>query len=810
MNALLSLIQSGAVAVIAVMFASALGARLERRPGVKTVLIGLVFGGVAILSMLSPVEVAEGFRVDARNVLVGLSLYVGGPVAAVLTALLAIGMRFWLGGAGAMSGFFGVAVVTVVASLVWVAFKLSRRSVLGGTFLITLAVAVGLAPVLTVLIMSSGNFELNILILTYVVPTNIIGILALGRLLLIDRERQWASDALRDEQARLLGIANNAPGVLFQLQFENEDYIGFRYISDGASRVLGVSPDAPLNNSKSIRQILSRESYAAITEKLAQSAQTMQPWTLETEITRLDGREVWVRTAAEPRYDSSDQLVWDGSIFDITEQKKAEQRKADFVSTVSHELRTPLTSIRGSLGLIAGGAAGTLPEKADNLLRIAYNNAQRLVLLINDILDIEKIESDRMVFAFEPHEASGLVQSAIDLNAGYLVERQVHVEYEAPEEPVIVNVDAHRFNQVMLNLLSNAVKYSPVGGTVFVRMKTGPETVEISIRDVGPGIMPAFHDRIFGKFEQADASSSRQKGGTGLGLSIAKAIVERFGGTIGFESEPGTGARFYFTLPRIAQSEALPEISGDDGGQRVLVCVEDDKIADLIVRSLSGEGYGVDLAKDAEAAQGKLSEHAYIALTLDIALPAGASAELLATVRANPATQTLPVIVISAEIDATRKQLNGSAIGIIDWLEKPIDPSRLKAAVRSAAENRSAGRPSVLHVEDDKDILEVIKTALQDDVDMALAETAQAARDMLATKTFDVVILDLELPDGRGESLLSLIPRGTAVVIFSASDVQEALASKVQMALTKTKTSELAIADVVRGLAQKNTVSTGS
>jgi len=242
-------------------------------------------------------------------------------------------------------------------------------------------------------------------------------------------------------------------------------------------------------------------------------------------------------------------IMFTGIVRDITERKKVDRMKNEFVSTVSHELRTPLTSIRGALGLIAGGAVGELPEKMRQLIDIAYSNSERLVRLINDILDIEKIESGKVVVNMQVHALVPLIVQALEANRAYAEHYGVQYQFVQPGDLLAVNVDADRFMQVMANLLSNAVKFSPAKGMVTIKVSTQDGRVRVEVSDQGEGIPEAFQEKIFQKFTQADSSDTRQKGGTGLGLAISKALVECMHGTIGFQSEPNQGACFFFELP---------------------------------------------------------------------------------------------------------------------------------------------------------------------------------------------------------------------------------------------------------------------
>jgi signal transduction histidine kinase len=233
-----------------------------------------------------------------------------------------------------------------------------------------------------------------------------------------------------------------------------------------------------------------------------------------------------------------------------TERKRLERLKDEFVSTVSHELRTPLTSISASLGLLVGNAAGILAEPARRLLGIAHANSQRLVRLINDILDIEKLESGHVVFDLGRIEVRSLVERTIDGYRGFAEGHNVRIRFEGSSAVAEVRADPDRLAQVLTNLLSNAVKFSPAGHEVVVTVRHASDFVRISVRDHGPGIPPDFKSRIFERFAQADGTNARRKGGTGLGLSIVKQIVDRLGGEVGFIDAAGGGTIFHVDLPR--------------------------------------------------------------------------------------------------------------------------------------------------------------------------------------------------------------------------------------------------------------------
>jgi PAS domain S-box-containing protein len=262
---------------------------------------------------------------------------------------------------------------------------------------------------------------------------------------------------------------------------------------------------------------------------------------------RKDGSELPVEVALNPITTRNGVLVL-CAIADISERKRAESRKDEFVTTVSHELRTPLTSLSGSLGLLAGSAAGKLPDTAMRLLAIAHKNSQRLVRLINDILDIEKIESGDVAFVLKRVAVRPLAEQAIETSRAYAESLGVTVRLDPLAADADVNADPDRLTQVVANLLSNAIKFSPAGAEVVVSIEAPADRVRVAVRDHGPGIPPHFKERVYEKFAQADADA-RNKGGTGLGLSIVKGIVTRLGGTTGFDDAPGGGTIFHVELP---------------------------------------------------------------------------------------------------------------------------------------------------------------------------------------------------------------------------------------------------------------------
>jgi PAS domain S-box-containing protein len=234
---------------------------------------------------------------------------------------------------------------------------------------------------------------------------------------------------------------------------------------------------------------------------------------------------------------------------DITEDKKVERLKSEFVSTVSHELRTPLTAIRGAVGLLNEGVAGKLSSEAHKLTEISQENTNRLLMLIDDILDISKIEMGELSFEFKKLELREFLEEVIRTMEHYARQHHVKLVLKRNCDSVYVNADHDRLMQIMGNLLSNAVKFSPPRGVVETSMECIAEGVKISVKDNGPGIPREFQDVVFDRFTQYDSSDSRRTGGTGLGLAITKALVEKHAGRIGFDTSE-SGTTFYIVLPR--------------------------------------------------------------------------------------------------------------------------------------------------------------------------------------------------------------------------------------------------------------------
>ena len=364
--------------------------------------------------------------------------------------------------------------------------------------------------------------------------------------------------ALKESSDRLQAIFQNAVDGIVMI----DDCGVVEAVNPAASLIYGYSADEVVGKNN---QIFSPKGQADLLTLATNRREFLKTGRLllETERRRKNGELFPAELAMSEYYLGGKQklIVF---VRDISDRRKIERMKNEFISTVSHELRTPLTAIRGALGLLMGGAMGTLPEKILPLLTMAHKNSASLTRLINDLLDIQKIEAGKMDFLMERVNLCVLLQSAVQSNLAFAQELGVGLHI-ADEDSVAkltsVNVDQGRFQQVMANLISNACKYSPVGGVVNLRASSvGQDMVRISVEDQGSGVPDSFRDRIFQKFSQADSSDTRAKGGTGLGLAISKVIIQQMQGDIDFynlPAEQGGGAIFYVDLPRASQQDSV-------------------------------------------------------------------------------------------------------------------------------------------------------------------------------------------------------------------------------------------------------------
>lgn len=485
------------------------------------------------------------------------------------------------------------------------------------------------------------------------------------------------------------------------------------------------------------------------------------------------------------------------------EAERASRVKSEFISTVSHELRTPLTAISGALGLIAGGAVGPLSLQAQEMVGIAKKNSQRLSYLINDLLDMEKLMVGKLHFDLRALELMPLLEQALAENQAYAEPYKVRYVLSQRIDGLRVWVDAQRLQQVLANLLSNAAKFSPEGAQVEVAVRRRGEAVRVEVQDHGTGIPTSFQGSIFQKFSQADASDTRQKGGTGLGLAISRELIERMGGSMGFESQEGQGACFFFDLPvwhtPLPQSEQGATPVARPGVPRILVVEDDPDVGRLLSQMLRRAGYAVDSVASGAQAMDLARQNRYAAVTLDLLLPDTDGQQIIRELRARPDTARLPIIVISARMQEGQRAIGAEFPGV-EWLAKPLDQSRLLGLLEERVAVVKSSNPRVLHVEDDADTHQVVRAMAGDRFDFEHASTLREARARVALERFDAVILDLTLPNESGWSLLPAIREqqpGARVVVLTGGDDVPGEGQWVDAVLRKSSVSPRQLLDAI-------------
>jgi len=432
------------------------------------------------------------------------------------------------------------------------------------------------------------------------------------------------------------------------------------------------------------------------------------------------------------------------SFRDISQRYALDRLKDEFISTVSHELRTPLTSIRGALGLLSSGILGELNEKAANLLRIATSNSDRLVRLINDILDLERIQSGRAPIAFRPIQLSQVVHQAIDGMQPVAEAAGVQLIHDTTQ--VEISGDPDRLLQVVTNLLSNAVKFSPPNSTVSVMMRPGSAGVTLSVIDQGRGIPADKLESIFGRFQQVDASDSRQKGGSGLGLAICRTIVQQHAGRVWAERNPVRGSTFRVFLPYQQSPTSLSAGPDGEGQGTVLLADANSSTRPLVAQQLSRHGYRVVETTSVEQTMAA-ARNGVEAILLDTSLDGMNGWEILPLLRRKDPESHIPIVLLSVADGEGGGDLPADAQGMVT---KPVEEDALLAELARVLCGQGE-KARILIVEDDHDLARVIGEIFsRDTIEVQLAHTRQEALDACTDFQPHLLVLDIGLPDGDG------------------------------------------------------------
>jgi PAS domain S-box-containing protein len=486
-----------------------------------------------------------------------------------------------------------------------------------------------------------------------------------------------------------------------------------------------------------------------------------------------------------------DQGRFSGSVLsfrDISQRFALDRLKDEFISTVSHELRTPLTSIRGALGLLSSGILGQVNDKAANLLRIALTNSDRLVRLINDILDLERIQSGREPLAFRPVQVAEIVRQAIDGMQPVAETAGVQLIHDTTQ--VEIEADPDRLLQVLTNLLSNAVKFSPPKSTISVMLRPGVNGVTLSVIDHGRGIPADKLEAIFGRFQQVDASDSRQKGGSGLGLAICRTIVLQHSGSIWAERNPVRGSTFRVFLPYKPAPLALQEPSGgifdEEPGHGTILLADANGPARLqIAAQLTRHGYRV--VETATVEQTLAAAHEGVeAILLDTSLDGMNGWEILPLLRRLDPQSRTPVVLLSVEDREKPADLPAHAEG---WVAKSLNEDELLGELARVLCG-PGDKARILVIEDDVELAAAIGDVFsRDTIEVQLAYSLQEALDTCSVFEPHLIVLDIGLPDGDGFNVVDWLRKHQdlarlPLVVYSGRDLSPAERSQLTLGPT--------------------------
>ncbi len=564
--------------------------------------------------------------------------------------------------------------------------------------------------------------------------------LSMGQMLARTQERGHADELRRQQQILLDSVTDGICG------FDRNGAVSF--VNAAAARLLGATAES-----------LTGKTLHELAHGAAPSSRTCSQDCLlrrvptpsgsaagEENFYRADGASFPAEYVITP---IRGQGRFSGSVLsfrDISQRNALDRMKDEFISTVSHELRTPLTSIRGALGLLTNGMLGQVNEKASNLLRIALTNSDRLVRLINDILDLERIQSGREPLAFRSVQLAGVVKQAIEDMQPMADAAGVQLIHDATQ--VEISGDPDRLLQVITNLLSNAVKFSPPNSPVSVMLRPGVTGVILSVIDHGRGIPSDKLESIFGRFQQVDASDARQKGGTGLGLAICRSIVLQHSGRIWAERNPVRGSTFRVFLPyHPVPSTATGGAPATESGQGTVVLADSNaESRPRIASQLARHGYAIVQASTVEQTLNAARKGAQ-AILLDTALDGMNGWEILPMLRRLDGGSRIPIVLMSVEDPRSPADLPAGAEG---WVTKPLKEEALLAELARVLCG-SGEKTRILIVEDDRDLVQVISTVFaRDSITVEAAHSLKETIEACTAFKPHLMVLDIGLPDGDG------------------------------------------------------------
>ncbi|QQR56673.1 MAG: PAS domain S-box protein [Candidatus Melainabacteria bacterium] len=556
--------------------------------------------------------------------------------------------------------------------------------------------------------------------------------------------------------------------------------------SPGAERMYGYSAKEMIGaNTRLIVPADQIQEFDQITSRITRGESVND---YETVRVKRDGSIIEISQAVSPMKNELGVIQGISVIArDITHRKEVEKRINEFYSTVSHELRTPLTSIRGALSLVADEIVEPDSDEAKEMIRIARSSSERLVTIINDILDLRKIEAGKLELRLERVEAQSLVTRGIEFMDGMARTAKVNLS-SSVESNLHFFADPSRLLQVLTNLLSNAIKYSEEGDLINITVEQNEfGNARFSITDEGPGIPVEHQHKLFEKFQQIDSSDTRPKEGTGLGLAICKAIVSQHNGEIGMHSLPGLGTTFWFELPLLKEDSVMQDLEKLND-QKLVVIVEDDQnLIQFLKLRLQKDGYATRHATSKSQAMQLLSKCKPDVLLMDISLPDGSGLEIIESIRKDEKLSDIPVIIMTGR---NVEDLECSPPVVFDWFIKPFDQSILIRSVERATVDIPQRR--VLVIEDDPDTRAVIVAQLKK-LHAHCLEAANGIQALSIARSSkpDVIILDVGIPQMDGFKFVESLYNSETnkylapLIVYSGEEFTEADRRKLTLGITR-------------------------
>jgi signal transduction histidine kinase/CheY-like chemotaxis protein len=455
--------------------------------------------------------------------------------------------------------------------------------------------------------------------------------------------------------------------------------------------------------------------------------------------------------------------------------EEATRLKSEFLAAMSHELRTPLNAIIGFTQILYDGKVDPASPEHKEYLGDVLTSARHLLQLINDVLDLSKVEAGKMEFHVEPVDLAALIAEVLSILRTTVIDKRLDIETTVTPSVSDVVLDAGRFKQVLYNYLSNALKFTPDGGRIAVRVLDQGREFKLEVEDTGPGIPEEDVGRLFTRFEQLETTGRRQPG-TGLGLALTKRLVEAQGGTVGVHSTVGKGTMFVAVLPRRAKgtpsSATARSIPGTTAASRKVLVVEDDgHDQGVLVATLSAAGYAVETAATGAQALAKARQQTFDAITLDLLLPDMNGLDVLRAIRSEVANRDVPVIVIT--VVAVHGAVAGFAVH--DFLTKPFDPPVLVESLDRAGVGPKGGE--VLVVDDDASARQLMAATLgQHGYTAHCVPSGRSGLERARVQPPNAVVLDLMMPEMDGFQFLEQfrqLPRcrRVPVIVWTAKDL---------------------------------------